>query len=658
MPRGIPNAKRDETGMKWTTFHAPLALNPKHNTSTYLKSDNQSIWARNTLKNKRNPPEEIVPISDQRRGTNVLVIHPGSRFLRVGRASDIKPVSVLSVVARKCKGPVPSPSFVPTVIPITPRADPFVGVSLSLQDRRRYYKLEDTPNASRLVSDFNKNHPPEIIQNDPFAVEWVKADDPRDVIFGEDVLKIGDPKAAGYTISWPIIGGKFNTRRDGPSLQILLSDLETLLRHAIRDLLEISPKQHSELSVVLVVPDLYEKNYLREVSNLLLVTLGFKQLCVQQESMAATYGAGITSACVVNLGGSYSTVACVDEGLVVPESRLSLGMGGDDINQCLLALLSRVNFPYSDMDLANLYDWNILDDLKSKHCSLADNAVAITTYEFASRKPGEQTRKFVFQAYDEMILAPMCLFDIRPIDFENKRRDHVPVLHPDVTDEIIDWVDPAITQAMINATKHLMPNDTTTLTAKVEGPDAVPDSGIPMDEDPLPGEGGNSTPMTIEIPEEVTPASKKGVATKGAFGTGANDVLLTPPVVRKEYGIDVPFEASKLPLDVAIYNSVRAAGPDERMKKYLNAVLVIGGTSLISSMDHALRSRLQGIMGPLFPGIEVQIIPPPKDVDPRVLAWKGAAVLGKMEAANELWVTPTDWDMLGIRGLKERCFYL
>ena len=40
---------------------------------------------------------------------------------------------------------------------------------------------------------------------------------------------------------------------------------------------------------------------------------------------------------------------------------------------------------------------------------------------------------------------------------------------------------------------------------------------------------------------------------------------------------------------------------------------------------------------------KVQIIPPPKDVDPQVLVWKGAAVLGKMDGASELWVTPQDW---------------
>ena len=55
--------------------------------------------------------------------------------------------------------------------------------------------------------------------------------------------------------------------------------------------------------------------------------------------------------------------------------------------------------------------------------------------------------------------------------------------------------------------------------------------------------------------------------------------------------IDVCFEASKLPLDVAIFNSARAAGGDDKIRKYLQAVLIIGGTALVSEMAHALESR-------------------------------------------------------------------
>lgn len=60
--------------------------------------------------------------------------------------------------------------------------------------------------------------------------------------------------------------------------------------------------------------------------------------------------------------------------------------------------------------------------------------------------------------------------------------------------------------------------------------------------------------------------------------------------------------------------------------------------------DHLVVSRLQAIATPLVPSMDkVQIIPPPKDVDARVLAWKGAAVLGKMDSVGDLWLTLADW---------------
>ena len=95
-------------------------------------------------------------------------------------------------------------------------------------------------------------------------------------------------------------------------------------------------------------------------------------------------------------------------------------------------------------------------------------------------------------------------------------------------------------------------------------------------------------------------------------------------------------------------------------------------------LRRAHKLRLQAIATPLVPNMEkVQIIPLPADVDARVLVWKGAAVLGKMEGVSDLWVTPADWvrarprgrafcprltaraqDVLGMRGLKERCFFI
>lgn len=60
--------------------------------------------------------------------------------------------------------------------------------------------------------------------------------------------------------------------------------------------------------------------------------------------------------------------------------------------------------------------------------------------------------------------------------------------------------------------------------------------------------------------------------------------------------IDLFLEASKLPLDVAIFNSTRAAGGDDKIRKYLQAVLVVGGTALTPGMAHALESRFVSVI--------------------------------------------------------------
>ena len=55
-------------------------------------------------------------------------------------------------------------------------------------------------------------------------------------------------------------------------------------------------------------------------------------------------------------------------------------------------------------------------------------------------------------------------------------------------------------------------------------------------------------------------------------------------------------------------------------------------------------NRLQAIATPLVANMDkVQIIPPPKGVDPRVLVWKGAAVLGKMDGVSDLCLTAAEW---------------
>ncbi|KAG5636677.1 hypothetical protein H0H81_007207 [Sphagnurus paluster] len=165
--------------------------------TTYLKSESQSIWARNAR--SKIADDSTIP-QDARRGSQVIVIHPGSRSLIIGRASDVTPIIIPNVVARKCKPPVPAPTRVEGIS--RPRGstnsedelsekDPFEdkisAITVSLRDRMRFYKLRVTPNATAIASTFNEQFKPEIIAeyNDPFRVEWTENMSSEEAYFGE-----------------------------------------------------------------------------------------------------------------------------------------------------------------------------------------------------------------------------------------------------------------------------------------------------------------------------------------------------------------------------------------------------------------------------------------------------------------------------------------
>lgn len=91
-----------------------------------------------------------------------------------------------------------------------------------------------------------------------------------------------------------------------------------------------------------------------------------------QESVCSAFGASIAHGCVVDLGSMKTSVSCVEEGLVLSETRLALDYGGDDVSELYLRLLERINLPYRSADLTRTYDWIMMEDLKFRSASLAE----------------------------------------------------------------------------------------------------------------------------------------------------------------------------------------------------------------------------------------------------------------------------------------------
>jgi actin-related protein 8 len=153
--------------------------------------------------------------------TKTIVIHPGSRSLRIGRASDAFPVTIPNVIARKigdsAKGqPRPSPivsnprplsldptpdstqvpfededhrplSTVEDLDPVTSRIN---SLRSELRTRMRLYKLRGTLNANEQAFSFNAASRAEKVAeyNDPDEIEWTNASEDAEYYLGEEVI--------------------------------------------------------------------------------------------------------------------------------------------------------------------------------------------------------------------------------------------------------------------------------------------------------------------------------------------------------------------------------------------------------------------------------------------------------------------------------------
>jgi len=218
---------------------------------------------------------------------------------------------------------------------------------------------------------------------------------------------------------WPLQNGVFN-EIEYLSRQELMGDIQLILEQAIKTEMGISATEFSNYSAVLVIPDLFEKNYVNEMTRLLFQDMGFGKVAYLQvfslpyrhntyiqESVSATFGAGLSHACVLDVGAQTTTIACVDEGAIIPDSRINMKYGGDDITDYWTRLLLRSAYPWPDLDLHKSVDFRVLQYAKERSCTLFESEVAMQLGESVIRNKGAKTKKFSWRVYDEIFLAPL-----------------------------------------------------------------------------------------------------------------------------------------------------------------------------------------------------------------------------------------------------------
>ncbi|KAI4202092.1 MAG: hypothetical protein LQ350_002759, partial [Teloschistes chrysophthalmus] len=694
--------ERTDNNMDLTTWPQANMINQKNYYTEYLKRDDQILPLRLQQEERRNrmttnakdrdralaqskPGEVSAPdieldmdddvamdeagglVGQDAFGSKIIVIHPGSQNLRIGLAKDALPKTVPMVIARRWgtseseeQGGEPKPKRLKsddgtTLEPEKMFGDDFTTqfatLATELKVHMRAHKRRVLPNSKELIVNYNKRTPPETISehNDPLRIDWTAVpNDPQKApahFTGKEALRIPDNSTPRYKQFWPLRHGWYN-EHDYDQKRALFDDIAVIIEEAIKTQLSIPRKKDwPQYACVFVVPDLYERQYVTQILDMLFRDFGFGHVCFIQESLAATFGAGYTQACVVDIGAQKTSICCVEEGMCIENSRINLKYGGVDVTETFVKMMLFDHFPYAEINLNRRYDFLLAEEIKIKLCTLNEGEVSPQLADFHLRASGQDTRKYTFKTYDEILLAPYGYFQPTIFDHSLKLKDRRKLVgrSRDLYDDSPN--DPVSTaqSAIIAMTAPPPPTNGHLTNGQSE---ALNVNAV-------------STPLR-QLPNPLQKFNEQERSSHSVIGSPAPEDDDTPAPPGDGEGssakndADVSLRDDVLPvaaLDVAILTSIMhgARNDDRKSRDFLGGVMVIGGGSQIPNFTNYLEEKLK-MTRPAF-AKDVMIGTPPRELDPQGVVWKGASVFGKLRGTNDSWISRLEHDRLGARVL-------
>uniref|UniRef100_A0A8V1AG28 Actin related protein 8 n=1 Tax=Gallus gallus TaxID=9031 RepID=A0A8V1AG28_CHICK len=553
-------------------------------------------------------------LQEQIQSNFIVVIHPGSTTLRIGRATDTLPVGIPHVIARRHKQQGQAAYRDSWLLrdglnkpeSTEQRQNGLKMVDQAIWSKKMSNGARRIPVSPDQARSYNRQMRPAILDHSSGA-KWTNTSNHPEFLVGEEALYVNPLDS--YNIHWPIRRGQLNLHTGpGGSLTAVLADLEVIWSHAIQKYLEIPLKDLKYYRCILLIPDIYNKQHVKELVNMILMKMGFSGIVVHQESVCATFGSGLGSACIVDVGDQKTSVCCVEDGVSHRNTRLCLAYGGSDVSRCFYWLMQRAGFPYRDCQLTNKLDCLLLQHLKETFCHLDQ--------------------------------APMALF--YPATFGIVGQKMTTLQHRSQGDP----EDPHDEHYLLATQSKQEQSSKATADRK-----------------------SMSKPGTFEadVRSQVTDISERMYPQEVELGSSQSDCMisgndseepLTAHMSRKTAVSQ--FEGKALGLDKAILHSIDCCASDDTKKKMYSSILVVGGGLMFHKAQEFLQHRILNKMPPSFRRVveNVEVITRPKDMDPRLIAWKGGAVLACLDTTQELWIYQREWQRFGVRMLRERAAFV
>jgi len=598
-------------------------------------------------KEKEKPAPEV-------RGMGVVVIHPGSYELRLGMGWDKKPKIVKHCAARhvptgdvpKCYTPQNSVTGT-WAFEDSLREHELLVVEGKLKEERNHARDPHSrpSKKARMLETVSSLKKPAMTQMksppfpDPPAPKWTNVSENKSHIFGDEALQI--PPDAPYEVVWPLQRGHFNQKLGVANVCNLLDLMWT---NAIKTKLNIPAKDLPQYAVALVVRDTINRKEVAEMVHVLLRRMRFRSIFVLQESVAAGFGSGIATGCIVDLGHQTTSVTCIEDGYSLPGSRLEMPHGSDDISHTLQWLLRRVQChefipgagenPHPSTtggDMRNPQDALLYHKMKEELCEL--KYINITTGQ------QEQTKYESRVIYQKSPDAPVSQWSMASNKLHNIAA--MAIYYPRLAEPLVG----SLTTEKGNYV--LDPIGDSALS--VPAPPTIEKRETEKDKDKEKEAEDVDEKEDTRTDEEKEKAAKekakkekreKDAAEKAMIvGSHGGDGNLVPPMALEE----------------AIMMSISRVGRTELKRKLFNSVLLVGGGANMKGIVGSIEDRLIRKLENTKEQVEsVEVLSNPREVGTNALSWRGAAIAAQSEVAKDMYILQAEWHEAGTRILREK----
>lgn len=578
------------------------------------------------------------PITEPVQTSTIVIIHPGSLNLRIGRASDPLPVTIPQCVARKRISQTKNS----TSLILRPEC---VHSEAKQQFKAGLKQAEDTVSTrptstgeyrqtSSYKQLYNFNHGVKGQRTEVICQQtWTKTENQPAIIVGQEALYV--KPTDNYDLHWPMRRGRLNIHPGpGGTVTAVLADIETIWATAIQKHLDIPLKDLKMYKAILLIPDVFNHKHTKLLANLLLERLGFGSAILHQESVCASFGSGVSSACVVDIGDQKTSVCCVEDGISHRNTRVTMDYGGSDITRCFHNVIQRSGINLRELDLQNTVDCLLLQEMKENHCSLDQDDWGVKEHSILIKKPEQHIVKYPIKLGDEGIITSMSFFipDLLTL--------HGDLAHVQKRSEG-DPEDPHDEFYLKMTTRE------TKLAKKKDNSDNkdANESNIGQFDDstfqPQMDDDSNDNTESLQVTDNQ----------KGGRGMEMEE---------EPEAESADSEVQLMGIDQAILHSIDKCDNDETKKKMYSCIVVVGGGMMMEGAQQWLQYRVWVGMPPQYRLMleTMDVLTRPKDLDPRMVCWKGAAILACLDTTQEMWITQREWRQFSVRMLRERAPFM